>query len=38
VGKTPTEQFYKIAYLLLLVIAIAPLWQGASGLNQATHS
>jgi uncharacterized protein len=32
VRKTPTEQFYKIAYLLMLVIAIALLWQGGSGL------
>ena len=36
VRKTPTEQ--KDAYLLMLVIAIARLWQGASGLNQATRS
>lgn len=32
VRKTPTEQFYKIAYLLMLLIAIALLWQGARGL------
>jgi hypothetical protein len=31
VRKTPTEAFYRIAYLLMLVIAIALLWQGASG-------
>jgi uncharacterized protein len=28
---TPTEQFYRIAYLLMLLIAIALLWQGARG-------
>jgi len=32
VRKTPTEQFYKIAYVLMLVIAIALLWQGVRGL------
>jgi len=32
VRKTPTDQFYKIAYLLMLLIAIALLWQGARGL------
>jgi uncharacterized membrane protein YfcA len=31
VRKTPTEQFYRIAYLLMLLIAIALLWQGARG-------
>jgi uncharacterized membrane protein YfcA len=31
VRKTPTEQFYKIAYVLMLLIAIALLWQGARG-------
>ena len=29
VRKTPTEQFYKIAYVLMLLIAVALLWQGA---------
>jgi uncharacterized protein len=28
--RTPTELFYKIAYLLVLVISIALIWQGAS--------
>ena len=28
---TPTEQFYKIAYVLMLLIGIALLWQGARG-------
>lgn len=32
VRKTPTEQFYRIAYLLMLVIAVALLWQGVRGL------
>ena len=31
VRKTPTEQFYQIAYVLMLLIAIALLWQGAAG-------
>ena len=31
VRKTPTEQFYKIAYVLMLLIAVALLWQGARG-------
>jgi uncharacterized protein len=31
VRKTPAEQFYKIAYVLMLLIAIALLWQGARG-------
>jgi len=31
VRKTPTEQFYKIAYFLMLLIAVALLWQGARG-------
>jgi hypothetical protein len=31
VRKTPTEQFYKIAYVLMLLIAITLLWQGARG-------
>jgi uncharacterized protein len=34
VRKTPTEQFYKIAYVLMLVIAVALLWQGARGLGR----
>ncbi len=29
VRRTPTEQFYRIAYLLILLIALALLWQGA---------
>ncbi len=29
VTKTPTDAFYRIAYLLMLLIAIALLWQGA---------
>ena len=28
--RTPTELFYKIAYLLMLVISLALIWQGAS--------
>jgi uncharacterized protein len=32
VRKTPTEQFYQIAYVLMLLIAIALLWQGTQGL------
>jgi uncharacterized protein len=28
---TPTDRFYRIAYLLMLLIAIALLWQGARG-------
>ena len=35
VRKTPTEQFYKIAYVLMLLIAIALLWQGASAASFA---
>ena len=31
VRKTPTEQFYRIAYLLMLLIALGLLWQGARG-------
>jgi uncharacterized membrane protein YfcA len=31
VRKTPTEQFYQIAYVLMLLIAVALLWQGARG-------
>jgi uncharacterized protein len=30
---TPTERFYRIAYVLMLFIAIALLWQGARGLS-----
>jgi len=28
--RTPTELFYKIAYLLVLVISLALIWQGTS--------
>jgi uncharacterized protein len=31
VGKTSTEHFYRIAYILMLFIAIALLWQGSKG-------
>ncbi len=31
VRKTPTEQFYQIAYLLMFAIALGLLWQGARG-------
>jgi uncharacterized protein len=31
VRKTPTEAFYRIAYFLMLFIALALLWQGARG-------
>jgi uncharacterized membrane protein YfcA len=31
VRKTPTDRFYRIAYLLMLVIALVLLWQGARG-------
>ena len=31
VRRTPTEQFYKIAYVLMLLIAVTLLWQGARG-------
>jgi hypothetical protein len=31
--KTPTEQFYRIAYLLMLLISLALLWQGWRGLG-----
>lgn len=30
---TPTDHFYRIAYILMLLIAIALLWQGARGLG-----
>jgi uncharacterized protein len=33
VTKTPTERFYRIAYLLMLLIAVALLWQGSRGLR-----
>ncbi len=33
VTKTPTDQFYRIAYLLMLLIAVALLWQGLRGLS-----
>jgi uncharacterized membrane protein YfcA len=32
VRRTPTELFYQIAYLLMLLISLALLWQGWSGL------
>jgi uncharacterized membrane protein YfcA len=32
VHKTSTEQFYRIAYVLMLLISLALLWQGWSGL------
>ena len=28
--RTPTELFYKLAYLLMLLISLALLWQGTS--------
>jgi uncharacterized membrane protein YfcA len=31
VRKTPTHQFYRIAYVLMLLIALALLWQGSRG-------
>lgn len=33
VHKTPTERFYRIAYVLMLFIAVGLLWQGWRGLN-----
>jgi uncharacterized protein len=33
VAKTPTDAFYRIAYLLMLLIAVALLWQGWRGLS-----
>ena len=33
VHKTPTELFYQIAYILMLLISLALLWQGWSGLG-----
>ena len=33
--RTPTELFYKIAYLLVLVISLALIWQGTSVLLRA---
>jgi uncharacterized membrane protein YfcA len=33
VRKTPTERFYRIAYLLMLLISLSLLWQGATGLR-----
>jgi hypothetical protein len=33
VCRTPTEAFYRIAYLLMALIAIALLWKGAHGLG-----
>ncbi len=32
VRKTPTEQFYRITYLLMFLISITLLWQGATGI------
>ena len=29
---TPTDRFYRIAYVLMLLIGVALLWQGARGL------
>jgi uncharacterized protein len=34
VRKTPTERFYRIAYLLMLLIAVALLWQGARSFSR----
>ena len=34
VRKTPTELFYKIAYLLVLAVCLALIWQGAAELLQ----
>jgi uncharacterized protein len=31
VRKTPTEQFYRIAYLLMFLISLTLVWQGARG-------
>ena len=28
--RTPTELFYKITYVLMLVISLALIWQGAA--------
>jgi hypothetical protein len=28
VRKTPTEEFYRIAYVLMFLISVALLWQG----------
>jgi len=33
VHRTPTERFYQIAYVLMLVISLGLLWQGWSGLS-----
>jgi uncharacterized membrane protein YfcA len=33
--RTPTEMFYKIAYLLVAVISIALIWQGVNELLKA---
>ena len=32
VRRTPTEIFYRIAYVLLLMISVTLLWQGCSEL------
>ena len=34
VHKMPTEQFYRIAYLLMLLISLTLLWQGWRGLGR----
>jgi hypothetical protein len=31
VRKTPTDQFYRLTHLLMLLIAVALLWQAARG-------
>jgi len=34
VRKTPTEAFYRIAYVLMFLISVTLLWQGARGLGR----
>ena len=34
VRKTPTEHFYRIAYVLMFVISVILLWQGWRGLGR----
>ena len=34
VRKTSTEQFYRIAYLLMLLISLTLLWQGLRGVGR----
>jgi uncharacterized membrane protein YfcA len=34
VHKTPTERFYQIAYILMLLISLGLLWQGWYGLGK----